>query len=73
LAQSVGNGDLFQNVVSFLAQEGDLISIRPKESKMVPLLLSKQQQQMIFYFSVLILPVGILILGLMISRRRRYL
>jgi ABC-type uncharacterized transport system involved in gliding motility auxiliary subunit len=73
LAQSVGNGDLFQNVVSWLAQEGDLISIRPKESKLSPLLLSKQQQQMIFYFSVLTLPVGILILGLMISRRRRYL
>ncbi|MEK7748040.1 MAG: DUF4350 domain-containing protein [Nitrospirota bacterium] len=73
LAQSAGNGDLFQNIVSFLAQEKDLISIRPKASQIEALLLSKTQQQMIFYFSVLILPIGILIFGLIVSRRRRWL
>ncbi|MEK7702939.1 MAG: Gldg family protein [Nitrospirota bacterium] len=73
LAQSAGNGDLFQNIVSFLAQEHDLISIRPKASQIEALILSKAQQQMIFYFSVLILPIGILIFGLIISRKRRYL
>ncbi len=73
LAQSAGNGDLFQNVVSYLAQENDLISIRPKASQGGTFLLSKNQQAMIFYVSILILPLGTLIVGLVISRRRRYL
>jgi len=73
LALSAGNGDLFQNVVSFLVQEHDLISIRPKESQIGTLLLSKEQQAAIFYLSILILPIGTLCLGLFISRKRRYL
>jgi ABC-type uncharacterized transport system involved in gliding motility auxiliary subunit len=28
----VGNGDLFLNTINWLAQEEDLISIRPKKS-----------------------------------------
>ncbi len=73
MAKAAGNGDLFQNVMSYLAQENDLISIRPKESQTETLLLSKGQQAMIFYFSVLILPFGILVFGIVISRRRRWL
>jgi ABC-type uncharacterized transport system involved in gliding motility auxiliary subunit len=73
LVRSVGNGDLFQNVISWLAQEDDLVSIRPKESTMGTLLLAKPQQDMIFYVSVLILPLGILFSGIFISRMRRRL
>ena len=73
LAQSAGNGDLFQNVVSYLAQEHDLISIRPKASQAGTLLVSKPQQAIIFYVSILILPIGTLLIGIVISRRRRYL
>jgi ABC-type uncharacterized transport system involved in gliding motility auxiliary subunit len=72
-ALSAGNGDLFQNVVSYLAQENDLISIRPKASLGGTLLMSKPQQAIIFYFSILILPIGTLLVGLFISRKRRYL
>jgi ABC-type uncharacterized transport system involved in gliding motility auxiliary subunit len=73
LAQSAGNGDLFQNVMSFLAEENDLISIRPKASQGGTLLLSKPQRDIIFYVSIVILPIGTLLIGLSISRRRRYL
>jgi ABC-type uncharacterized transport system involved in gliding motility auxiliary subunit len=73
LAPSAGNSDFFQNIVSWLAKERDLISIRSKENPIPTLLLSRQQQQMIFYFSVLILPIGTLIFGLVISRKRRWL
>ena len=73
LVRAVGNGDLFQNVVSWLAEERDLVSIRPKESTMGTLLLAKSQQDMIFYFSVLILPLGMLFVGFFVFRTRRRL
>ncbi len=73
LVRSAGNGDLFQNIISWLADEGDLISIRPKEGPAGTLILKKEQQKMFFYSSVLILPIGTLLFGLFISRKRRRL
>ena len=73
LVHAVGNGDLFQNVVSWLAEERDLVSIRPKASSTGTLLLAKPQQDMIFYGSVLILPFGTLFIGIFIYRTRRRL
>lgn len=68
-----GNGDFFLNVVSWLAQEEDLISIRPKETKGGPLFLSAQQGRVLLYFPVIILPASVLIVGLTIYRKRRRL
>jgi hypothetical protein len=71
--RSAGNGDLFQNVVSWLANEGDLVSIRPQEASTGTLLLTSQQMKATFYTSVLILPAAILTVGLSVWRRRRRL
>jgi ABC-type uncharacterized transport system involved in gliding motility auxiliary subunit len=71
--RSAGNGDLFQNVVSWLAEEEDLISIRPQEAKTSTLLMSNAQHRFNFYSSVIILPVAILTVGLTVWRRRRRL
>ena len=68
-----GNGDLFQNVVSWLAQEEDLISIRPKEAKTSTLMLTTQQGKFLFYVPVVALPGAVLITGFTIWRRRRRL
>jgi ABC-type uncharacterized transport system involved in gliding motility auxiliary subunit len=73
VVRSAGNGDLFQNVVSWLADEGDLVSIRPQEASTATLLLTAQQMKMTLYTSVLILPAAILTVGLSIWRRRRRL
>lgn len=73
VVRSAGNGDLFLNIVSWLANEGDLISIRPKETPTATLLLSPNQTNTIFTVSVLILPVGIMAMGLFIWRGRRRL
>lgn len=70
---AAGNGDLFQNVVSWLAQEEDLISIRPKEGSTTTLMLTAQQGSFLFFFPVVILPTIILLSGLSIWRRRRRL
>lgn len=71
--RSAGNGDLFQNVVSWLAEEEDLISIRSQEAKTSTLLLSNAQHRFNFYSSVIILPLAILTVGLTVWRRRRRL
>ncbi len=71
--RSAGNGDLFLNVVSWLANEDDLVSIRPKEVPRATLVLSPNQTNTIFTVSVLILPLGIMGIGLYIWRGRRRL
>src|SRR5579863_2737559 len=71
--QAAGNGDLFQNVVSWLAQEEDLISIRPKEAKTSTLMLTASEGNFLFYFPVMILPGTVLIIGISRWRRRRRL
>ena len=38
-----GNGDFFLNTASFLAEEENLISIRPKERKSNPVSLTRSQ------------------------------
>jgi len=72
-ARSAGNGDLFQNVLSWLADEGDLLSIRPQEVPATTLVLSAQQMNMIFSVSVFILPLTVMGIGLYIWRGRRRL
>ncbi len=73
IARAAGNGDLFQNIISWLADEGDLVSIRAKEVPTATLLLNDKQTGIIFSVSVLILPLGIMGIGLMIWRKRRRL
>ena len=68
-----GNGDFFLNALSWLAEEGDLIAVRPKPPRSQPLFLSPAQANGIKWFTVAILPgivagVGVFIL---IRRRRR--
>ncbi len=68
-----GNGDLFQNMVSYLAKEEDLISIRPKDTKPQPLVLSRAQAATLFYASVVVGPAVLVLAGLGIWWRRRNL
>jgi len=66
-----GNGDLFLNAVNWLAEEENLISIRPKQYSFRRLLVGKDTERFIRYSSVGLLPVLILILGAVIWWRRR--
>jgi len=67
-----GNGNLFLNMVSWLAQEEDLISIRPKPPEDRRIMLSKSQQTRLFYLTIVVLPGAVLVAGVMVwSRRRR--
>jgi ABC-type uncharacterized transport system involved in gliding motility auxiliary subunit len=66
-----GNGDLFMNAINWLAEEEELISIRPKSLEDRRITLTARQSRVIFYFSVILMPLAVLVLGAMVWIRRR--
>ncbi len=68
-----GNGNFFLNTVNWLTEEADLISIQPKTSSPRTIQLTPSQGRMIFFVSVLILPLLILVTGISVWLRRRSL
>lgn len=68
-----GNGNFFLNTVNWLTEEADLISIQPKTSSPRTIHLTPSQGRMIFFFSVVILPLIVLIAGVSVWVRRRSL
>ena len=66
-----GNGNLFLNMVSWLAQDEDLISIRPKPPEDRRIILSQSQIAMLRLLAVFVLPGAVLIAGIVVWTRRR--
>jgi ABC-type uncharacterized transport system involved in gliding motility auxiliary subunit len=65
------NADLFLNMVNWVAQDEDLISIRPREPEDRRVFLSRQQIMNVILFSLLILPGVILVIGVSVWWGRR--
>ncbi len=68
-----GNGDFFLNAVSWLAQEEQLISIRPKERKNTPIQMTQSMGSAIFIMGIFVFPGLIAAIGIRIWWRRRRL
>jgi ABC-type uncharacterized transport system involved in gliding motility auxiliary subunit len=68
-----GNGNFFLNIVNWLTEESDLISIQPKTQTPRTIQLTPAQGRLVFLVSVVILPLIILVLGLAVWFRRRSL
>ena len=66
-----GNGDFFLNTVSWLAEEENLISIRPKEKRNSPIHLTSAWGSAIFVLGILIFPGVVAGTGIRIWWRRR--
>jgi gliding motility-associatede transport system auxiliary component len=66
-----GNQDFLLNTVAWLAQDADLISIRPKEPDDQRMFLTRQQQQNISLLALLIVPGLFVVLGIASWWRRR--
>jgi len=66
-----GNRDLAMNMFNWLTSDEDLISIRPKEPENRPLSLSRSQMNLMFYFSLLVLPLAVIATGVGVWWRRR--
>lgn len=68
-----GNGNFFLNTVNWLTEEEDLISIQPKTSSPRTIQLTPSQGRLIFFVSLIILPLVVLITGISVWLRRRSL
>jgi ABC-type uncharacterized transport system involved in gliding motility auxiliary subunit len=66
-----GNRDFAMNAISWLAQQEDRITIRPKSREASLVLLTDAQVQALKFLSVDVLPVGLLGLGLAVWMVRR--
>lgn len=65
------NGDLFLNSVNWLAEEEDLISIRPKSSASRSVDMSASQYRTFFLLSVALIPLAVIGSGFYIWWKRR--
>jgi gliding motility-associatede transport system auxiliary component len=70
---ATSNGELFLNVANWLAGQEDLVAIPPKSRLPSLVTLSQQQAHLIWIFSLLVAPAGILVVGTGIWFRRRKL
>lgn len=66
-----GNATLLLNTVSWLAEEGELIAIRPRPEGSSPLLMSPMQARLLFWFSVVAMPLAVALVGGGVLWRRR--
>ncbi len=70
---SQGNRDLFMNMVSWLAEEEDLISIRPRDPEDRRISMTAQQANWMMYVTVILMPLAALAAGvaMYIKRERK--
>ena len=66
-----GNYDLFLNEINWLAEEEDMITIRPKEIDDRRVNLSARDSKVVLYVSVIALPLIVVVAGVFIYFRRR--
>jgi ABC-type uncharacterized transport system involved in gliding motility auxiliary subunit len=65
------NGDLFMNAVSWLAEDEDLISVRPKSQENRSIQLTRANASVLFWMTLVLLPAGALVSGILVWLRRR--
>ena len=70
-SRSISNRDLALNTVNWLTSDEDLISIRPKAPEDRRLNISGNRMSLVFWWSVVLLPLAVVSSGLMVWFRRR--
>ena len=66
-----GNQDMFLNIVNWLAQQENLIAVRPRDPEDRRITVTAGQDRVIFWFAVFIMPGLILLAGVQAWWRRR--
>ncbi len=68
-----GNRDFFLNAVSWLAEDENQISVRARDTKSNPIVLSPPQAELVLWLPVALLPGAVILVGIVavVSRRRR--
>lgn len=67
---SQGNGNLFMNIISWLAEEEDLIAIRARQPDDRRISLTAKQMRWLMYFTVILMPLAALSAGVVIYIKR---
>jgi len=67
----VGNRDLFLNAMSWLANDEDLISIRPKDPVDKRLEITRAQLMMLRFISQFLIPAAVILAGILVWLKRR--
>ncbi|HUP04726.1 MAG TPA: GldG family protein [Bryobacteraceae bacterium] len=70
-SRRLANGDLFANMINWLASQEDLISIRPKSTADQPMNLTVQRLTTLFWLSIVIFPLAVVGFGLGTWWKRR--
>jgi ABC-type uncharacterized transport system involved in gliding motility auxiliary subunit len=66
-----GDEDFFLNIVSWLAEDEDMIAIRPKSPEDRRVALTARQTRLVMYLSLMVLPLSVLGLGVGVWLKRR--
>jgi ABC-type uncharacterized transport system involved in gliding motility auxiliary subunit len=66
-----GNPDLFMNSVSWLAEDENLIAIRPKSTKANPIVLTSSESWAVFAIPLLFVPLVWIVIGVMVFIYRK--
>ena len=66
-----GNLDLFLNMLSWLAKDEDLIAVRPRDPTDRQVTLTERDSNMLFWSTVILLPLATLMMGVSVWYRRR--
>ena len=67
----LGNGGLFLNAVSYLADQENLIDIQPRNYELPRMRLTNRQMEVTFLVSTILLPAAVIALGTVVWWRRR--
>ena len=67
----MGNSDLFLNVINYLAEEKNLVAIRARPGMGDHLFLRESEGRMIFFLSVILLPLAVVLTGGTVFMRQR--
>jgi ABC-type uncharacterized transport system involved in gliding motility auxiliary subunit len=70
-ANQAGNGDLFYNTIDWLAQDENLISIRPKTAANRSVTLTESQAALLKWLDLILLPGIVIFSGIVIWWKRR--
>jgi len=66
-----GNSDLFLNMANWLAQQENLIAIRPRDPQDSRLELTEDQSQRIFWLALVLIPLALIGIGVRVWWKRR--
>ena len=65
-----GSLDIILNTINWLAEEEDLISVRPKQPENRPLTMTMRQQKLTLFFLIILFPIVAVRLGIHVYMKR---